>query len=739
MMNGNLAFNAESWLNIGWSAKKKAQKPHKNTIQKKNAFKKKKKKAVKMKKILKKKLKKNKILKKKLKKKKILKKKLKKKKILKKKKKLKIVKIAGPKLGKGFLKSYAPNKDRNRFYMLTPQYPSVTLDHKQYVRAITQMYSEFRWAVPKLKSACDFKGGPLTLSNTQNFIRHYMTPRIIHKGLLMVIATGGGKTCTGVALTNNFPRVLWVTKTNLRPGIWNAMFNDLCSGIIREWKEMGRPIPHELGKRLQILKHQGTNFLPPMSYRQFSNALRPGVPTALGRSLIASSPMGAKDPLAECLIVIDESHLLYDKDKLPAVQRPQMKNIEVALERSYNVSKFKSCRLALMTATPATNPVILFKQLNLMIPALAGKLPIDSKTILAKFASPSGKLTPSGAKILLIKTKGMVSYLNTQKDASKFAQVKRQTPVKVLVSEMQVKRLKACTAKSIKNPGKCIRRKLNVSERKATESFDHPQFNGPAFMERMPDISPGMISLMQNIQRLDKADRSTHGHIFKHVIFSDLRNNFGAKFIASAMVASGKYNMIVKNGGGKLVVDAKKVAGKQNLAILTTTGLYKKGANRISFSNRVVASLVDKSKGVFNTRENRHGKDCQILVINDDFAVGFDAFDVKYIHIFNPQISQTNLTQVEGRGTRFCGTTGLDFIPGKGWELLVFTYVRDWANADDLAKVGKGKTPFEFMTDHLKGQDIKLMQFNNHLRNILFSSAVDWNLNAGINLGRLIR
>jgi hypothetical protein len=637
-----------------------------------------------------------------------------------------------------FLNGIAPNTDKNRLLLFQPNYPSITLGHKDYVKQVTANFSRFKWAVPSIKNSCQFSDGPITLSNTQNFIRHFITPRSVNKGILLSMSTGGGKTCTGVALSDNFPRVIWVTKRNLIPGLWNAMFVDLCSGIMREWKKMGRPIPKTIRERLAILAHQGTKWILPMSYRQFSNALRPGNPTAIGKQLIKTSPKGSKDPLANAMVIIDESHLLYDKNKLPTVQQPNMKYIENALERSYKLSKSDSVKVTLMTATPATDVMILFKQLNLIIPKSTVKLPIKPKDIMSKFSSKDGKVTVAGAKLLLLKTKGLVSYLNSQKDPSKFAQIVRQPEIKVTMSELQTKKVQACTSKSIKNPGKCIQKKLNVAERKATDSFDSVNFDADDFNERMPRIAPKIAVLLKQINILDAADRKRTGHTYKHLIFSDVRGGYGAKFIASALVASGKYNMIVKSGQTKLIVDTTKVPKKRNIAILTTTGLYGSSGKRLSFSNKIVVALVDKKEGVYNKESNKHGDQLQILIASDDFAVGVDAFDTRYIHIFNTQISQTNLTQVEGRGTRFCGSTNLEFKKNKGWELFVYTYVSEWNSASDKTNIGKGQSPVAFMRDQFSGIDLPMMKLNNHIANVLFTSSVDYNLNAAINLGQNI-
>jgi hypothetical protein len=619
----------------------------------------------------------------------------------------------------------------------TPKLPSLSLPHKQFVKAITKEFGRYTWAVPQLENACKFKKGQgLTLSETQNFMRHYMLPNNPVKGLMLVISTGGGKTCTAVALADNFRRVIWVTKRNLMPGIWNAMFEDLCSGIVKEWKKLNKPVPTSVSDRLKILKDRGSEWVLPMSYRQFSNALS-GKSKGIMDAIRKSSP-NPKDPLAEALVVFDEAHYLYD-GSLPTVQKPQMKYVTDAFSKSYTVSGSNSVKALLMTATPAEKPSTLFQLLNLMIEKKKDKLPTTEKQILKEFAAPNGKMLGLAATRLVEATKGTISYLNALNDPSKFAQVKRAEPIKVTISTVQAKKIKSCLAKSIKKPGDCIRKKLNATERKAADSFDHKDFNGPDFMKRLPEISPKFMALMENIYKLDQADKAKEGHKFKHIIFSDIRGGFGAKFIASAMLATGKYNMIVKKQGNKMVIDGKKVGNKTNIAILTTAGLYKRSTGRIPFSNQLITSIIDKKKGFMNQSDNNFGQKCQVLILNGDFSVGIDVLDARYVHFFNPQISEANITQAEGRGTRFCGTTGLKFVKGKGWILDVFNYTSLWDTPESETKIGKGMQPFELARSKISEGDLKTAKFYNQLRNLMFTSAVDRNLNAGINLGSLLK
>ena len=77
----------------------------------------------------------------------------------------------------------------------------------------------------------------------------------------------------------------------------------------------------------------------------------------------------------------------------------------------------------------------------------------------------------------------------------------------------------------------------------------------------------------------------------------------------------------------------------------------------------------------FNSRpDNVYGYLVRIIVMDSGFKEGIDLFDIKYVHIFEPQTTSADQKQVIGRGTRTCGQKGLVFHPNKGWPLYVFNY-----------------------------------------------------------------
>lgn len=292
---------------------------------------------------------------------------------------------------------------------------------------------------------------------------------------------------------------------------------------------------------------------------------------------------------------------------------------------------------------------------------------------------------------------------------------------------------------------KCIRNVANWSTVKLKHRFDNPQFNFYEVKQVISEASPKIHKLLQNIIELDKKDLLETGHKFKHFIYSDLRGSNGIKIVASCLIAYG-FELAMVPGKTSVELSLKKVVepigsleqprsvrivdtdiipniGYGNkFVLLTATGLWGKP---------ITDKLKNKVISTFNKRpENVHGKNIRIIVGDSGFKEGVDLFDVKYVHILEPQLSSADFNQAVGRATRLCGQSGLEFIPNKGWSLNVFEYSLSLPKSN--SKMDKYNTVHEMMLDIGK-IDITQTKTINELQNLMFQSAVDRDLNLAIN------
>lgn len=503
---------------------------------------------------------------------------------------------------------------------------------------------------------------------------------------------------------------------------------------------------------------------------QFANAL---TKSTSGNGKLIRKGQPADDILANTLVVLDEAHLWFTGGSdLPKAQQASKKG-RTAFQKAMQATS--TGKVLLMSATPCNKATIMFRLLNLMLPE-SDQLPTTNKEIATSqmMDSKTGALTPSGAKRIQKAAKGKVSYLNLLKDPSKFATVVRHR-MDVELTTIQVEELEKCTTGKAR-AGRCMRWRLSFAGKKPpTYMLDHPQFNPTGLNSAIKLGAPRITSLISNIKKLNADDKRKHNRTFKHVIFSDLGYGYGSKLIASALAADGGFNFTIRTNSSKtaLELNTARSGRKLNFAWLTTAGISKK-SNGSRFSTTLQTktrsesnpkvfmppqSLNQKVLNVFNSHtSNSRGEMIDVLVLSRDFSVGINAYDIKYLHMFNPQVSESNRTQAEGRGTRFCGQSGLPFDPKAGWKLHVYNYVAAWPrevvhmDTSDLDTVkiekptapstlDKSKLPFELAKTLELSVDVKaggvndvlMANFTNQACNAVFEAAVDAGLNSAIN------
>ncbi len=166
----------------------------------------------------------------------------------------------------------------------------------------------------------------------------------------------------------------------------------------------------------------------------------------------------------------------------------------------------------------------------------------------------------------------------------------------------------------------------------------------------------------------------------------------------------------------------KKTKG-DNFILLASTAVYQQ-----PLSNAFKKSLL----AMFNSRpDNVYGDDARIIIMDGGFKEGIDLFDIKYVHIFEPQTSMADQKQVIGRGTRTCGQKGLVFHPTQGWPLHVFNYDLDFNNENLGEFLLDSKTAIEYYLKSIN-VDFRLFTFTEELEKTCIKGAVDAELNREI-------
>lgn len=262
----------------------------------------------------------------------------------------------------------------------------------------------------------------------------------------------------------------------------------------------------------------------------------------------------------------------------------------------------------------------------------------------------------------------------------------------------------------VSKKGECIRKVANYSKQEASDKYDKSTFNVNAFKEKMPVTSPKLVQLLKTISDLDKADMQNHNQLFKHIIYTDVKSSAaGSKMLAAGLTAAGFTNVYGKDLKLNILNNPNK-----NFALLSSVQVYDK-----PFPVKLKKSILS----VFNQRpENVYGELVRFIILDQGFKEGIDVFDVKYVHLFEPLITDADERQAIGRGTRFCGQKGLNFDPQTGWPLHVFKYD---IMMDDKQEMGK------FFMEN-SGLDLSTLTFASELEVISKYGAVDYELTKNI-------
>lgn len=323
----------------------------------------------------------------------------------------------------------------------------------------------------------------------------------------------------------------------------------------------------------------------------------------------------------------------------------------------------------------------------------------------------------------------------------------------------ELEKLLQSTKKSVIDPT-CVRTTANWATIEKHHKFDKPEFDAKKTAEDLSYRSPKLAKILQNIRKFDREDEARYGRRFKHFIFSDIKGAQGAKAVAAALLGEG-YNLgyNIRQVGKKTQITVKspeellKTKGK-NFFLLSSISIYgeplrvavKKDALK-KFNTRPDISIQDPlstkgARGVYPENfefttssgvrkfSNVYGDLAHIIVMDSGFKEGIDLFDIKYVHIFEPQTTAADQKQVIGRGTRTCGQKGLQFNPRVGWPLYVMKY--DLSIAPEYRPDFHGaETAFQYYLQS-KNIDIRLLNLATSLEALAIKGSVDYRLNKPI-------
>jgi hypothetical protein len=317
----------------------------------------------------------------------------------------------------------------------------------------------------------------------------------------------------------------------------------------------------------------------------------------------------------------------------------------------------------------------------------------------------------------------------------------KQEEIKVIPKVASTKKTKKAKKGRIAKVAECLRRTAATARVSRKDLVDSKTFDSATYIREM---SGKFSALIDTIKQIDALDMKKDGHLYKHFIFTDIReSSYGAKALAGFLIASGfdfrqgVVKKMVKRGGemvetktgATILLEKEPVEGGSNgFALLQSVPLFK---------NPMSVPVKKRILQVFNSRpDNIHGELLRIVVLDSKYKEGIDLFDVKYVHLLEPAIATSDLKQAVGRATRFCGQKGLQFVPNKGWPLEVFIYRTELPGrlpfAKENAPEGQKVDAHTLMLEK-SGLDLALLNLTQDLTALAIRTSVDYDLNYRIN------
>ena len=257
----------------------------------------------------------------------------------------------------------------------------------------------------------------------------------------------------------------------------------------------------------------------------------------------------------------------------------------------------------------------------------------------------------------------------------------------------------------------CIRNTSTWAHVKPNHKFDSAKFNREEVLQDLPLMSPKIHAMLNKIKELDAEDMSNDGKYYKHIIYSDVTGVNGAKMVASSLIAN-EYQLVYNKG--KFVKDLPK--SNYTFGLLTTSTVYQKPLT-VGLKKNMMAKMNERPVNV-------NGANMRFIILDSGFKEGIDVFDVKYMHILEPLTTKAENTQVIGRGTRYCGQSGLPFKPNVGWSLNVYRYNINY---------NKDMTVHDLYIKH-SNQNVSALNFAADIEDIMIASAVDLPLTENIHM-----
>ena len=484
----------------------------------------------------------------------------------------------------------------------------------------------------------------------QEIVAKFMKPNNPFRGILVWHSLGSGKTLLSLAVINEY----LLNKPDFK------IYVITPPGLKGNFSEEALKFPYLYGKKMDIdeKKRKIAEDIRVISYITAANKLSGAYDDSIGGKKRIEKDSDKNPSFENSLIVIDEAHNLSD-DTFP--YRKDLDIIKKAIRRAKNV------KVLLMTATPIVKKISeiivllnLLKKDNFFKEKFDGadKADENDKIFYENYISYNeiGEPFLKEKNDFIKKVKGLVSYYNVENDTSIFPRKKFQPNQEAEMSEYQYKQWREARLKEKKQEEKEgddfeFSKTRKISDFPIAASYKNRINDSVKNLEK---YSPKVNLLISNLEK-----KENNG---KHSLYSFWKTN-GINSIAAAL----RYK------GWTEYSDLDFYKGKKRDKILADISSFPDLDKSFTILHSELTQQAEKMilKG-FNSEANSNGKKIKLILLDKKYREGISLQAVKHAHIFEPQMTISELQQVIGRSVRTCSHKSLPYP--KDWIVKVYQY-----------------------------------------------------------------
>lgn len=494
----------------------------------------------------------------------------------------------------------------------------------------------------KLESSENVPIGQGTPLISQSLQQRFFSPNTTFTEGLLFHGLGTGKTCTSSLIVENFKRTI-VDGEKRRPALVivpnDSLINSYRTQVLekctREFEYQPMLTKQELDSGITITKKSRERRLRKEVSRSYEIV-------TLERFIKTIKNIG-NDPViisrySDRVIIIDEAHHL----------RIQPKGKNVVTRTMYDtihgfLHTVQRCRKILLTGTPIWDKVEEIGSLMNLILPMDEQLPTGKK--FAERYLKNGELI--NERELIEKIKGRVSYLRQMMTTAKRSNVgvrgawtKYLTVYPDAMSDFQYDRY--ANAKKETDEADSLKLKERDS---CTCVFPDGSYGGTGFRKNIKLDGKTWKYKDPGTKKMYKDDLQKYSAKFASILKIVEDNPNEVVFIYNSNVASGassaiNLGLILQAHGWKWAKSSKSL-GEKTFCIITG----KEG------TINTPAKIQDIVRRI-NSKENRYGKLCRIIIGSRKIAEGITLKNVRQMHIASPHWNIPSLAQALGRGFR---------------------------------------------------------------------------------------